>query len=136
MIGDNPAWDTFISEHRWAVLTTLRRDGHPVSSVIAYARDGDELVISTPGATFKAASISRDERVTLCIISNAEPFNYVNVEASARVTTDRLVDDTRLVFANISDTGYQEPEDLQAWLTAQRRVILRLKPERVFGVIR
>ena len=32
--------------------------------------------------------------------------------------------------------AYNEPEDLQAWLDAQQRVIIRLHPERVYGVIR
>ena len=57
MLSENLQWDRFISENRWAVLTTLRNSGQPNSSVVAYARDGDELVISTPGATFKRASI-------------------------------------------------------------------------------
>jgi hypothetical protein len=50
-------------------------------------------------------------------------------------TTD-LVRTTRLVFENIRDTGYQEPADLPAWLESQARVILRLMPERVYGIIR
>lgn len=136
MIGDNAQWDDFVSSHRWAVLTTLRGSGQPVSSVVAYARDGDQLVISTPGGTFKRASIEADPRVNLCVISNAEPFNFVAIEADARVNRDNLVDDTKRVFANIADTQYSEPEDLPAWLESQQRVILRLTPQRVYGVIR
>ena len=136
MIGENPAWDEFITAHRWAVLSTLRRNGQPNSSVVAYARDGDELVISTPGGTFKQRSIEADGRVNLCIISNAEPFNFVAVEADAVVTRDNLEADTKKVFANIADAGWNEPEDLAGWLEQQRRVILRLKPTRVYGVIR
>ncbi len=136
MIGDNPDWDTFISEHRWAVLTTLRRGGQPNSSVVAYARDGDELVISTPGGTFKHRSIEADERVSLCVINNAEPFNFVAIEAAAQATRENLEADTKKVFANIADAGWQEPEDLGAWLQQQQRVILRLRPLRVYGVIR
>ena len=52
------------------------------------------------------------------------------------VEHEDLVANTRLVFQNISDTGYQEPEDLAGWLESQQRVILRLHPERVYGVIR
>ncbi len=57
-ITDNTAWDEFITAHRWATLTTLRTSGSPVSSIIAYARDGDTLVISTPGGTFNARASS------------------------------------------------------------------------------
>ena len=136
MIGTEPAWDEFISKHRWAVLTTLRTDGQPNSSVVAYARDGDDLVISTPGATFKHRSVDRDGRVNLCVMSNAEPFNFVAIEADALATREDLVTDTKKVFANIADAGWAEPEDMPAWLEQQQRVILRLKPKRVYGVIR
>ena len=136
MIGDNPAWDEFISQHRWAVLTTLRKGGDPVSSVVAYARDGDELLVSTPGMTFKRRSAAADERVNLCVITNAEPFNFVAIEGNAVVSKDNLVADTKRVFANIADTGYSEPEDLEGWLESQDRVIIRIKAKRVHGVIR
>jgi PPOX class probable F420-dependent enzyme len=136
MITENADQDQFISDHRWAVLTTLRADGHPVSSVVAYARDDDTLVVSTPGTTFKRSSLERDPRATLCIITNAEPINFVSVEGRVEVETTDLVANTRKVFQNIADTGYAEPEDLQAWLDAQQRVIIRIHPERVYGVIR
>ncbi|MEM6999343.1 MAG: pyridoxamine 5'-phosphate oxidase family protein [Pseudomonadota bacterium] len=136
MIGDNTSWDEFLSTHRWAVLTTLRSGGQPVSSMVAYARDGDRLLVSTPGSTFKRRSIERDMRVNLCVISNAEPFNFVAVEGNARVSKEQLVTRTRMVFANIADTGYSEPADLEAWLTAQDRVVLEIEPLRVTGVIR
>ena len=136
MISDNETFDSFISDHRWAVLTTLRKNGQPVSSVVAYARDGDTLVISTPGGTFKRRSLARDPRATLCVITNQEPFNFVSVEGPVDIETDNLLEDTRKVFRNIADAGWQEPEDLNGWLRDQQRVILRLRPARVYGVIR
>lgn len=131
-----PEHDAFLSAHRWAVLTTLRASGAPVSSMVAYARDGGDFVVSTPGGTFKRRSIERDPRVNLCVISNAEPFDFVAIEGSAAVERDDLVRRTKLVFANLSGTGYREPPDLERWLEDQQRVILRIRPERVYGVIR
>ena len=136
MIGTNESWDNFISQHRWAVLSTLRYNGSPSNSVVAYARDGDELVVSTPGMTLKRRLVDNDRRVNLCVLSNSEPFNYVAIEALAQVQTDDLVGPTERVFANINDTEHQQPEDLPGWLIEQQRVILRLSPQRVFGVIR
>lgn len=136
MISDSQAFDDFISEYRWAVITALRSSGSPVSSVVAYARDGDELVVSTPGMTFKRKLFEKDPRANLCIINNEEPFNFVSIEGTVAVESEDLVRRTRLVFQNIENTGFQEPEDLEGWLAAQQRVILRIKPERVYGVIR
>ncbi len=69
-------------------------------------------------------------------MNNAEPFNFVSIEGRASVEHDRLEESTRLVFDNIVETGYQLPDDLPAWLDRQRRVILRVAPDRVYGVIR
>ncbi len=136
LISDNPEFETFISDHCWAVLTSLRKGGHPVSSWVAYARDGGTLVVSTPGRTFKRRSLERDPRITLLISNDAAPFSYVSVEGHASVENTDLVRTTRLVFDNIKDAGYPEPENLEAWLEEQERVIIRIHPERVSGVIR
>ena len=110
MIGSNATEDEFVTNHRWAVLTTLRADGHPVSSVVAYARDGDTLIVSTPGMTFKRRSLDRNPRATLCIVSNSEPFNFVSLEGTAAIETEDLIEGTRKVFAGISDVGYEETD--------------------------
>ncbi len=136
MISDNPVWDAFVTNHRWAVLTTLRKTGGPVSSVIAYAREGDELVVSTPGDRFKVTSIAADDRVNLCIISNAEPFNFVAIEGKAIIQRDNLVPATKAVFDAIQGTGYSQPADLAAWIAREKRVVLRIVPVRVSAVIR
>lgn len=136
MISDNPSFESFVSAHRWAVLTTLRRSGEPVSSMVAYAHDGDSLVVSTPGATFKRATIDLNPAVNLCVVSNQEPFNFVAIEGMANIESDELIANTKKVFANITGTGFDEPEDLPGWLASQQRVIIRVHPKRVSGVIR
>ena len=132
-IAEDPAFEQFISDHRWAVLTTLRRNGGPVSSVVAYARDGDTLVVSTPGTTFKRRTLERDPRVNLCVISNQEPIQFAAIEGTASIEHDDLVRKTRLVFDNIAAAGYSEPADFENWLEKQQRVILRIHPGHVAG---
>lgn len=136
MIASDPEWEEFIRSHRWAVLTSLRGGGAPVSSMVAYATDGDDLVVSTRAASFKHDSLARDNRVNLCIVSGREPFDFVAVEGTCAIERSDLVPATKLVFANISDTAYQEPEDLEGWLESDGRIILRIDAERCYGVIR
>ena len=136
MIGTNEQFDQFITDHRWAVVTTLRKNGHPSSSFVAYARDGDTLLVSTPGMTLKRKTLDADDRITICVTTNQEPFNFVTVEGTATIEHDNLVENTRKVFANIDDTGFTEPPDLEGWLRDQQRVIIRIHPDRVSGVIR
>ena len=135
MISGNPVYEKFIDDHRWAVITTLRKSGSPVSSVVAYARHLDKLVVSTPGATFKRASLEKDSRVNLCIVSNREPFNFVAIEGSAEVTKKDLVQKTKLVFKKITDM-YEEPNPIEKWLDEQDRVSIEISASRVSGVIR
>lgn len=126
----------FLNAHRWATLTHLRSSGQPVSSVVAYARDDGQFVVSTPGQTFKRHGIDRDGRVNLCIISNAEPFNFIAIEGLASITRDDLESRTRAVFANIAGTGYELPPDLPGWLEQQQRVIVLITAQRHHTVIR
>ena len=136
MISGEDQAERFIDEHRWAALTTLRSDGAPVTALVAYARDGDQLVVSTRSSAFRSRCLAQDNRVNLCIISNAEPFSFVAIEGTARIETDDLVPATQLVFDAIADTEYQAPPDLGAWITEDDRVILRITPSRVFSTWR
>ena len=128
--------DRFIGEHRWATLTVLRKNGSPVSSIVAYAVDGDALVVSTPGGTFKRRAMEADARVNLCIMSNEEPFDFVSLEATGEVLTENIVEATKKVFKNIEAVGYTLPDPLDNWLVQQSRVILRLTVHRRHAVLR
>ena len=128
--------DRFIGKHRWATLTVLRKSGSPVSSIVAYAVDGEALVVSTPGSTFKRRAMEVDARVSLCIMSNEEPFDFVSLEATGEVLTENIAEATKKVFKNIEAVGYTLPDPLDDWLTQQSRVILRLTVHRRHAVLR
>ena len=128
--------DRFIGKHRWATLTVLRKNGSPVSSIVAFAVDGDALVVSTPGSTFKRRAMEADARVNLCIMSNEEPFDFVSLEATGEVLTENIAEATKKVFKNIEAVGYTLPDPLDDWLVQQSRVILRLTVHRRHAVLR
>ena len=102
----------------------------------AYARDGDQLIISTQAHRLKAKTLASDPRITICVINNAEPFNYVSIEGTCEVQREGILEATRTVFRNLAATGYPEPPNLEQWMKEQGRVILRITPGRVSGVIR
>ncbi len=135
MIG-TPEFDEFISKHRWAIVTTLRSSGHPSSSVVAYAREDDTLIISTTAPTLKVKTLEKDPRITLCIINNEELFNFVTIEGTTTIERSDIVESTRNLFTNIEEAGYTEPPKLEQWLEQNKRVILRIHPDRVSGVVR
>tara|TARA_Y100000588_G_scaffold152000_1_gene166123 strand:- start:3155 stop:3562 length:408 start_codon:yes stop_codon:yes gene_type:complete len=135
MIGTE-AFDQFVSENRWAVITTIRKSGQPSSSVVAYARDNDTLVVSTTAPTLKVRTLENDPRVTITVFNDAAPFNFVTIEGHVEIERENLESATHLVFENIQGSGFSEPEDLPTWLKTQQRVILRIHAKRVSGVIR
>ena len=110
--------------------------GTPASSVNAYARMGDQLVISTQAFRLKTKTLEKDPRITVLVINNQEPFNYVSVKGTAEVMREGIVEATKAVFANLVGTGYTEPPEIEQWIKDQGRVILRVTPTRVSGVIR
>src|SRR5688572_18351945 len=137
MIG-TPDFDAFLTANRWAVVSTLRKSGQPSSTIVAYARDGDELIVSTMRAFAKVRMLDRDPRITVCAVSSHEPFNFVTVEGMGAVERNYvdILEPTRLIFRSLAAINYPEPADLPDWLEKQGRVILRIKPQRVYGVIR
>ena len=72
MIGSEDL-DAFVSRSQTAIVTTMRKDGSPSSSMIGDARDGDRLLFSTTVDRVKGRTLARDRRAAICIINENEP---------------------------------------------------------------
>lgn len=135
MIG-NAEQDAFISANKWAVVTTLRRDGSPSSSVIFYARDGDQLVFSTTEDRLKARTLERDPRIAVCVIDEGPPYRYVSIEGRATLQRDDILPPHIAINKVMRGGDFTPPEGFEEGLRQQRRLIVRVTPERVSGVTR
>jgi len=134
MIG-NAQQDEFVRRNRWAVVTTLRGDGSPASSVIFYAVRGDEIFFSTTKGRLKARTLRRDPRIVLTALDEGPPFGYVSVEGTGRVQEEDVVDlHVELNRAFRRNPEWQPPEDFGERLAAEGRVIVWVTPRRVSGV--
>lgn len=134
MIG-NAQQDEFVRRNRWAVVTTLRGDGSPASSVIFYAVRGDELFFSTTKGRLKARTLRRDPRIVLTALDEGPPFGYVSIEGTGRLQEDDIVDlHVELNRAFRRDPQWQPPEDFGERLAREGRVIVWVTPRRVSGV--
>ncbi len=129
------AQDAFISRNRWAVVTTLRKDGSPASSVIFYAREGDEILFSTTAGRLKAKTLRRDERIAVAVLDEGAPHGFVTVEGTAVVQDSDVVPGHVLVNrAMRQDPEWAAPEGYAVRLAQEGRVIVRVTAERVSGV--
>jgi PPOX class probable F420-dependent enzyme len=134
MIG-TPEQDAFINRNRWAVVTSLRKDGTPANSVIFYAREGDELIFSTTLSRLKAKTLARDPRIAFTVLDEGQPFGYVTVEGTATIQREGIVPGHIAINKAMRRIDeFTPPEGYEAGLKSAGRVIIRVKAERVSGV--
>ena len=126
--------DAFINANRWAVVTSIRRDGTPTNSVIFYAREGDELIFSTTETRLKAKTIRRNPNIAITILDEGAPFRFVTVEGKATIQAEDIVPGHVAVNKAMRREDFTPPEGFEAGLKAAGRVLIRLKATRVSGV--
>lgn len=136
MIG-TPEQDALVRELRWAVVTTLRKDGSPSNSVIFYALDGDELIFSTTNDRIKAKTLRRDPRIAVTALDEGAPHRFVTIEGNARIVEDDIVPGHILINRSMrNDPAWEPPEGYVAGLRSAGRVVVRVTATRVSGVTR
>ena len=125
---------------RGGVLVTLKRDGRPQLSNISYAVDDHGVIrVSVTASRAKTANARRDPRVSL-YVSPSGFYSYVVVEGRADLTppaaapddptVEELVEQYRAIAGEHDDW-----DDFRRAMVADRRVVLRLHPERAYGVL-
>jgi PPOX class probable F420-dependent enzyme len=134
MIG-TPEQDAFINEQRWAVVTTLRRDGSPTNSVVFFAREGDEIFFSTTADRVKAKTARNDPRIAITVLDEGAPFRFLTLEGEATIQTEGIVPGHVAVNQAMRRAEFTPPEGFEERLRRDRRLLIRLKPDRVSGVI-
>jgi PPOX class probable F420-dependent enzyme len=83
-IRDNPFY---------AVLTTLREDGSPHSTVVwATERDGKVLINTTFGRA-KARHLERDPRASVVVLDASDGYRWISVSGPVELTTDGADED-------------------------------------------
>ena len=135
MIG-KPDQDAFVRSMKWAVVTSLRRDGSPTNSVVFYAVDGDDLIFSTTRDRLKAKTLARDPRAALGVLDEGAPYRFLSIEGTAVIEDGDIVPGHITVnraMRGIPD--WDPPAGYLETLRSQGRVIIRVTPERVSGVV-
>ena len=136
MIG-NAEQDAFIRSMMWCTVTTLRQDGSPSTSVLFFGLDGDELLLSTTKDRLKAKTLQRDPRIAVTVLDEGAPYRYVSIEGTARIDEEDIVPGH--VVVNRAMRGVPDwtpPAGYEETLKSQGRVLIRVTPKRVSGVVR
>ncbi len=84
-MSDEEAW-TFLEAGHTAILTTLRRDGWPVSLPLWYVVDERVVYVTTPASSQKVARIRNDDRACLLVERGDEWAELAAVQFAMRAT--------------------------------------------------
>ena len=128
------------SDRRNATLITIRADGRPQSSDIAYLVDDGAFVISVTRDRAKTRNMVRDPRIVLHI-SEPSRWSYASFDGTVELspvatrlddaTNDQLVDYYRAV------AGQDHPDwnEYRRAMVADRRLLLELHPTHAYGML-
>jgi PPOX class probable F420-dependent enzyme len=128
-----------LREQRTGVLVTLKRDGRPQLSNVAFTYDPAERLVraSITDDRAKTRNLRRDPRASFHVTSS-DRYSYVVVEGDAELTPvtadphDATADELVEVYRGIRGE-HPDWEEFRTAMVAQRRLVLRLRAERAYG---
>lgn len=129
-----------VAAGRQGVLATIARDGRPQLSNVLYAADVNSQIlrISTTAERLKARHLARDPRSSLHVLGE-DFWHYAVAEGTAvlsEVSTAPADDAGKELFAVHSQFyGTLDSDAFYAQMVAQRRLVIRLHVERLYGLM-
>ena len=126
----------FLATHRYCIVGTNSRSGPPALSPVFYVLDGDELLISITSDRHKYRAITRDPRVSLCVIHEEMPFPYLTVYGTGRFDEPSAGDAMAAVSEKIFGRPVTDEEraGIDRRVIDEHRVALRVAVDRVIGM--
>jgi PPOX class probable F420-dependent enzyme len=132
----------FVAEHQWGVLATIKRDGRPQVSNVGYAYDPEQRLfrVSVTDSRAKTRNLRTDPRVTLHVASK-DFWTWVAVEGTAELTPvaadphDDTVEELITYYRGISGE-HENWDEYRAAMVADRRLVVRFRPEHTYGSVR
>jgi PPOX class probable F420-dependent enzyme len=129
----------FAAERNRGVLVTLKRDGRPQLSNIAYTLGDDGIVrISVTATRAKTANLRRDPRASL-YVTRDDFWAYVVLEGDAElspVTTepgDAAGQELAQVYRAVAG-DHPDWDDFYRAMVDDRRQVVRLRPTHAYGI--
>jgi hypothetical protein len=101
-MGEDEAW-RFLEDGHTAILTTLRRDGWPVSLPLWYVVQERVIYVATPARSKKVARIRNDDRGCLLVERGEAWAELAAVELPVRATILEAGPEADLAAASFAD---------------------------------
>ena len=119
------------ANHR-GLLATLKRDGRPQLSHVAYMLDDDGAIkISVTEDRAKTRNTRRDPRVSLSVVGE-NWYQYVVVEGMATIVDVDPVPLLRHVYEAVSGKPHPKWQEFDEAMVRDRRVVLTISVDRLY----
>ena len=119
----------FLTEKRFAVLSTINQDGTAQLTVMWYELEGDEILMNTADGRVKARNLRRDPRIAICF---EDEYRYITLSGTARLNDDQTIAQADILHLA---TRYHSPERAEQMMrdrfSKQHRITIRMAIERV-----
>jgi PPOX class probable F420-dependent enzyme len=124
----------FFSGNNFAFLGTLDKDGSPQVTptwIDIVEDEGQELIlINTARDRIKQKNVSRDPRVSISAVDEENPYSMITIKARVVDQTTKGADEHIDKLAK----RYLNAERYPAHSSNVKRIILKIKPEKIFYV--
>jgi PPOX class probable F420-dependent enzyme len=129
----------FAHQRKQGVLATIRSNGRPQLSNIAYVPEGDTFLLSITDDRAKTANLRRDPRASLYVLGD-NFYQYVVIEAVAELSPVAAEPNDATVEALIryyeaASGAHPDWDEYRAAMIADKRLALTLRPERAYGIL-
>ncbi|MEU1705073.1 PPOX class F420-dependent oxidoreductase [Streptomyces sp. NPDC005706] len=129
-----------LGEGHGGVLVTLKRDGRPQLSNVAHVFYPDERIIrvSLTDDRAKTRNLRRDPRASYHV-TTADRWAYAVAEGTAELSPvardphDETVEELVRLYRDVSGE-HPDWDDYRAAMVRDRRLVLRLRVERAYGI--
>jgi PPOX class probable F420-dependent enzyme len=111
-------------EPYYAVVTTVRPDGAPQSTVVWVDFDGENVVFNTAEGRAKPRNLRANPQVSVTVVDPADGYRWISVAGPAELSTEGADEHINVLANKYWGRDYAIPE-------GQQRLLVRVKPERV-----
>ena len=107
------------------VVTTLRHDGSPHSTVVWVDEEGGDVLFNTAEGRAKPRYMRNDPRVSIVVVDPADQYRWVSVTGTAELTTEGARDQIDALATKYLGA------DSYPWYRGETRLSVRITPEKV-----
>ena len=122
----------YVRRNHRGVLATLKRDGRPQLSHVAYLLDDDGLVkISVTRDRAKTRNARRDPRIALSVVG-PNWYEYVVVEGTAHLIEDDPLPLLRHVYVGVTGKEHPDWAEFDEAMVRDGRLVLAFSVDRLY----